>query len=105
MNQTERLESCPVTRHFLEDLALDPVCETVSTPPNGFRMPSMQAVRMQDARLSARMGARDTGGDLLTVRDEDGNEERHETACFLPSFRSRSYVSAEFKGMGITWGE
>jgi hypothetical protein len=105
MNQTEKLESQPVTRHFMEDVALDPIVETISTPPNGFRMPSIHAVRMHDARLSARMGARDTGGDLLTVRDEDGNEERHETACFLPSFRSRSYVSAEFKGMGITWGE
>jgi hypothetical protein len=105
MNQTERLESCPVTRHFVEDVALDPIAETISTPSGGFRMPSRDAIRAHDARLSARMGARDAGGDLLTVRDEDGNEERHETACFLPSFRSRSYVSAEFKGMGITWGE
>lgn len=118
MNQTERLENQPVTRHFVEDVAIDPVCETVSTPPNGFRMPSLHAVRMHDARLSA------FGGQASASNDEcdDDDDESEESALYaatvdkrrdsmrehsfrLPSQSSRRECLAEMKALGMTWSE
>lgn len=117
MNQTEKLEFCPVTRHFIEDVALDSVVETISTPPNGFRMPSMQAVRMHDARLSLYGGA-------VSVHDDesDDDDESDESALYaatvdkrrdsmrehsfrLPSQSSRRECLAEMKALGMAWSE
>jgi len=116
MNQTEKLESCPVTRHFLEDVAIDPIAETISTPPNGFRMPSIHAVRMHDARLSA------FGGQASTHEDEDDDEQDDESELYaatvdkrrdsmrehsfrLPSQSSRRECLAEMKALGMAWSE
>ena len=114
--QSEKLESQPVSRHFIEDVALDPVVETISTPPNGFRMPSMQAVRMHDARLFA------FGGQVSAHEDEDEDEGDEESALYaatvdkrrdsmrehsfrLPSQSSRRECLAEMKALGMAWSE
>lgn len=114
--QSEKLEFQPVSRHFIEDLALDPVAETVSTPPNGWRMPSMHAVRMNDARLSA------FGGQVSVHEDEDDDDESEESALYaatvdkrrdsmrehsfrLPSQSSRRECLAEMKALGMAWSE
>lgn len=115
-SQAEKLECQPVTRHFVEDVTLDPVVETISTPPNGFRMPSMQAVRMHDARLSA------FGGQVSAHEDEDEDEGDEESALYaatvdkrrdsmrehsfrLPSQSSRRECLAEMKALGMAWSE
>ena len=117
IDQTEKLESQPVTRHFVEDVALDPVCETVSTPPNGWRMPSRDAIRAHDARLSL------YGGTVSVYDDEsDDDDESEESALYtatvdkrrdsmrehsfrLPSQSSRRECLAEMKALGMTWSE
>lgn len=116
MNQTEKLEFCPVTRHFVEDAALDPITETVSTPPNGWCMPSMHAVRMNDARLSL------YGGAVSVHDDESDDDESEENELYaatvdkrrdsmrehsfrLPSQGSRRECLAEMKALGMAWSE
>lgn len=117
MNQTERLESCPVTRHFVEDVTIDPIAETISSPPNGWRMPSIHAVRMNDARLSA------FGGQVSAHDDEsDDDDESEESTLYaatvdkrrdsmrehsfrLPSQSSRRECLAEMKALGMAWSE
>lgn len=118
MNQTERLESCPVTRHFVEDVTLDPITETISTPSGGFRMPSRDAIRAHDARLSA------FGGQVSAHEDEDEDEDEgdEESALYaatvdkrrdsmrehsfrLPSQSSRRECLAEMKALGMAWSE
>ncbi len=118
MNQTEKLECQPITRHFVEDVTLDPVVETISTPPNGWRMPSMHAVRMNDACLSA------FGGQVSAHEDEDEDEDEgdeestlyaatvdkrrdsmREHSFRLPSQSSRRECLAEMKALGMAWSE
>lgn len=130
IDQTEKLALCPVSRSFAEDAALDPVfaddsppvadtlltneqwryITTVSTPSNGFRMPSIQAVRLNDARLSARMGARseecgeeETGS--VFYDDEEQLPPETWAPYVLPSARNRGAIRVELRGMGFTWGE
>ena len=115
--QSEKLESQPVTRHFIEDLALDPIAETVSTPSGGFRMPSRDAIRAHDARLSA------FGGTASVHDDEsDDDDESEESTLYaatvdkrrdsmrehsfrLPSQSSRRECLAEMKALGMAWSE
>ena len=113
--QSEKLEFCPVTRHFVEDVALDPIAETVSTPSGGFRMPSLHAVRMHDARLSA------FGGQVNAMDDDEGDEDdedetyaatvykrrdsMREHSFRLPSQSSRRECLAEMKALGMAWSE
>ncbi len=117
MSQTERLEACPVTRHFVEDVTIDPIAETISSPPNGWRMPSMHAVRMNDARLSA------FGGQVSAHEDEDDDDEQDDESTLyaatvdkrrdsmrehsfrLPSQSSRRECLAEMKALGMAWSE
>lgn len=117
MNQTERLESCPVTRHFVEDLALDPVCETISTPSGGFRMPSRDAIRAHDARLSLYGGAVSVHDDesddddeseessLYAVTVDKRRDSMREHSFRLPSQSSRRECLAEMKALGMAWSE
>lgn len=118
MNQTERLECQPVTRHFVEDVAIDPIAETVSTPPNGFRMPSIHAVRMNDARLSAFGGQASASNDECDDDDDESEESMlyaatvdkrrdsmREHSFRLPSQSSRRECLAEMKALGMAWGE
>lgn len=116
--QSEKLEFCPVTRHFIEDVALDPIAETVSTPPNGFRMPSMQAVRDNDARLSLYGAQVSAYSDDEESEDEESEESSlyaatvdkrrdsmREHSFRLPSQSSRRECLAEMKALGMTWSE
>ena len=115
--QSEKLESQPVTRHFIEDLALDTIAETVSTPSGGFRMPSRDAIRAHDARLSLYGGA-------VSVHDDesDDDDESEESTLYaatvdkrrdsmrehsfrLPSQSSRRECLAEMKALGMAWSE
>lgn len=116
--QTEKLEFCPVTRHFIEDAALDLIAETVSTPTDGFRMPSIHAIRAHDARLSL------YGGTVSVHDDEsdDDDDESEESSLYaatvdkrrdsmrehsfrLPSQSSRRECLAEMKALGMAWSE
>lgn len=118
INQTEKLESQPVTRHFVEDVTIDPIAETVSTPSGGFRMPSRDAIRANDARLSL------YGGTVSVHDDEsdDDDDESEEGALYaatvdkrrdsmrehsfrLPSQSSRRECLAEMKALGMSWSE
>jgi hypothetical protein len=116
IDQTEKLALCPVSRSFVEDAALDSVAETVSTPPNGWRMPSMQAVREHDARLSL------YGGQASTHDDESDDDESEEGELYaatvdkrrdsmrehsfrLPSQSSRRECLAEMRALGMQWAD
>ena len=111
--QSEKLEFCPVTRHFIEDVALDPIAETVSTPSGGFRMPSRDAIRAHDARLSLYGGAISVHDDEQDDESEEGTlyaatvdkrrESMREHSFRLPSQSSRRECLAEMRSLGMEW--
>lgn len=88
--------------------------QTISMPPNGFRMPSMSRVREHDARLSA-YGSDVNVCDEETDEDEDEENELREHALTkrmdvlrehsfrLPSQRSRRDVTDTLRSMGMTY--
>lgn len=90
----------------------------ISTPPNGFRMPSMSRVREHDARLQA-FGSEcnvqeDTSEDEedmsedMELRDyaaDKRRDQRREFVSRLPSMGSRADVRDSLSFMGMAWGE
>ncbi len=90
----------------------------ISMPPNGFRMPSMERVRLHDARLSA-YGSNvnvqeDTSEDEedmsedMELRDyaaDKRRDQRREFVSRLPSMGSRQDVRDSLSFMGMAWGE
>lgn len=86
----------------------------ISTPPNGFRMPSMSRVREHDARLQA-------FGSECNVQEDESDEESDEESDLrehayakrtdsmrehsfrLPSMRSRRDVTDTLASMGMSY--
>lgn len=86
--------------------------QTISTPPNGFRMPSMSRVREHDARLQA-------FGSEYNIQEDETDEETDEESELrdhayakrtdsmrehsfrLPSQRSRRDVTDTLASMGM----
>lgn len=86
----------------------------LSVPPHGFKMPSMERVRLHDARLSAY-------GSESNVQDDESDEESDEESELrehayakrtdsmrehsfrLPSMRSRRDVTDTLASMGMTY--
>ena len=115
LSQTERLALCD-GRTPLTLAEVGPDLRTVSTPPDGFRMPDMNKVRMHDARLSL------YGSDVNVSEDESDEDEDEESelrehaldkrmdtmrehSFRLPSQRSRRDVSDALRFMGCTYSE
>lgn len=116
ITQGERLAEY-ASHRFDEEMSQDePSIVTVSRPPDGFRMPSMQAVRERDALLNAGMITA-----ISTHEDEDEDEQADEEselrsfardkrmdgmrdASFrLPSQRSRADVRDTLRSMGCAF--
>lgn len=116
LTQTERLELSARSIIIPSDSIGADERRVLSTPPNGFRMPSMSRVREHDARLSA-YGSDVNVSDEETDEneDEDGELRQHaldkrmdvlrEHSFRLPSQRSRRDVSDTLRSMGCTYGE
>ena len=109
LTQAERLELCS-GRFSPAVLGVhDALTVTIST--SRFRMPSMQAVRENDARLSHGIATRDASGDFLPneagyEKDAYGSHVANvliPTACALPSTRSRAHVRDSLRSMGVSW--
>lgn len=115
LTQTEKLALCPVSP-FVTIREDEQESETISTPPNGFRMPSMQAVRENDARLSLQSRP---SFDMDDEQDDEQDDEENlisevlhkrrdhlrEFSFRLPSQSSRRECLAEMRSMGMAWGE
>ncbi len=112
ISQAERLEFAPIASHLI---TLDePECVTISSPPNGFRMPSMEAVRMNDARLSlfashheASDECDDDSDDSESLASEKERESFEDFKTELLSERgmSRRALRSEFASMGMEWND
>ena len=79
LSQGERLELSSRSIIIPPDSIGHDERQVISTPPNGFRMPSMQAVRMHDARLSL-YGSDVNVSEDETDEDEDEEDEEEEEA-------------------------
>lgn len=116
LTQTERLEYASRSIIIPPDSIGQDERRVLSTPPNGFRMPSMTRVREHDAHLSA------FGSDSnVTVEDEDEEQDEEselrehaldkrmdsmrEHSLLMPSQRSRADVRDSLSFMGMSWGE
>lgn len=89
----------------------------ISTPPNGFRMPSMSRVREHDARMSAYgsdcnvhddESEEDDLSEDMELRDyaaDKRKDQRREFVSRLPSMGSRADVRDSLSFMGMSWGE
>lgn len=116
LSQSERLAAY-ASQRFDEEMNQDePSIVTVSRPPDGFKMPSMQAVRERDALLNAGMIPA-----LSTHEDEDEDEQEDEESALrgfardkrmdgmkehsfrLPSQRSRADVRDTLRSMGCAF--
>lgn len=107
LTQTERLALCPVSEFVTirDDEQESDECAALNNHPLsarscGFVMPSR--ARMGATSAPAR---RDSSGDFITIGDSDEDKEQIETACFLPSTRSRRAISSELSNMGFTWND
>ena len=116
LTQTERLELSSRPIIIPPDSIGQDERRVLSTPPNGFRMPSMSRVREHDARLQA------FGSDCNVQEDETDDETDDESelrdhayakrtdsmrehSFRLPSQRSRRDVSDALRFMGCTYSE
>lgn len=115
LTDSERLAAY-ASQRFDEEMGLEPDAAIVSRPPDGFRMPSMQAVREHDARLNSGMIPA-----LSTHEDEDEDEQADEESELrqhaldkrrdgmrehsfrLPSQRSRADVRDTLRSMGCAF--
>lgn len=113
LDQTSRLEFAPIASHLI---TLDePECVTISSPPNGFRMPSMESVRMNDARQASRLvghaptdDEEDDESEEETLASETAYKRRdsmREHSFRLPSQSSRRECLAEMKALGLAWND
>ena len=114
LDQASRLALCPVSEFVT--IRDEQESEIISTPPNGFRMPSMQAVRENDARLSLQSRP---SFEMDDEQDEEQDDEEslvsevihkrrdhlREFSFRLPSQSSRRECLAEMRSMGFTWND
>lgn len=118
LTQTEKLESCaPLSyAHEHEDEGPSVTIRDRCAKPEGWRMPSREAVRLHDARLSL-------NGSPVNVSDDEADEEEgeegelyafavskraesmREHSFRLPSQRSRSDVRDALRFMNCGFGE
>lgn len=116
LTQGERLEFAASTIIIPPDSIGEDERRVLSTPPHGFRMPSMSRVREHDARLSAY-------GSDVNVCDEETDEESDEESELrehayakrtdsmrehsfrLPSQRSRRDVTDTLASMGMGYND
>ena len=118
LTQGERLAFAPIAPHTIDSATLGepPEITTLSTPPNGFRMPSREAIRAHDARLSALGGVSTHEDEEDEGDDDDENALREavldkrrdslrEFSFRLPSQASRRDVTETLRSMGCTYHE
>jgi len=98
-----------------DSIGTDERLTVLSTPPNGFRMPSISKVREHDARLMAHgcaVNVQDDAGDDDEPSDDDTlrdhayakrTDSMREHSFRLPSQRSRRDVSDTLRSMGCTF--
>ena len=116
LSQAERLNLCSGSVIIPPDSIGRDERRVLSTPPNGFRMPSMSRVREHDARLQA-------FGSECNVQDDESDEESDEETDLrehayakrtdsmrehsfrLPSQRSRRDVSDTLASMGMGYND
>jgi len=103
LDQASRLAAIPVSEFVT---IRDEESEIVSSPPNGFRMPSMSRVREHDARLML-------NGSNVNVRDDVDDEndaeesELYEFAVYKrrDSLRDNSLILPSARGFREAYGE
>ncbi len=114
LSQGERLASLPISP-LVEIREDEPLCVTVSRPPNGFVMPSRASIREHDARLAARDHCAPPAP--LDDGDEEQDEEQdlreqvafkrrdsmREASFRLPSQGSRADIREAFRSMNMSW--
>lgn len=113
MAQGERLEAAPISAPCYDE---EPAIVTISSPPNGFKMPSLTAIRAHDARLMARDGyATPAPMDEGEDEGEDDEQDLREQVAFkrrdsmrehsfrLPSQGTRADVREAFRSMNVAW--
>jgi hypothetical protein len=118
LSQCERLAFAPIAPYILDAATLGepPEVTTLSSPPNGFLMPSREAIRMNDARLSAFGGMASTheseeddeNDDESILRDAVLNKRREgmrEHSFRLPSEASRREVSETLRSMNCNYND
>ena len=116
LTQSERLELCSGNVIIPPDSIGQDERRVLSVPPHGFKMPSMERVRLHDARLSA-YGSNDNV--LEDESDEESDEESElrehayakrtdsmrEHSFRLPSMRSRRDVTDTLRSMGCSYAD
>lgn len=115
LDQASRLALCPVSEFvdIREDDGSDVL--TLSSPPNGFKMPSIQAIREHDASLSLQSRPSFAMDDEQDEESEDEalasetaykrRDAMREHSFRLPSQSSRRECLAEMKALGLAWSE
>lgn len=114
LDQSSRFELAPIASPCDHDD--DPAIVTISSPPDGFRMPSLAAIRAHDARLAARDGyappaPMDDGDDDEQDDEQDLREQvaykrrdsMREHSFRLPSQGTRSDVRETLRSMNMAW--
>ncbi len=117
LTQGERLELSARSIIIPPDSIGQDERRVLSTPPNGFRMPSMSRVREHDARMSAYgsdcnvhedESEEDDLSEDMELRDYAADKRRDSKREFvsrLPSMGSRADVRDSLSFMGMSWGE
>lgn len=102
LSQAERLAALPVSPFVT---IRDEESEIVSSPPNGFRMPSMSRVRENDARLMLH-------GSSINVRNDDDDESDDESELYefavhkrRDSLRDNSLILPSARGFREAYSE
>lgn len=116
LTQGERLELSARSIIIPPDSIGQDERRVLSAPPNGFKMPSMERVRLHDARMSAY-------GSDCNVHDDETDEETDEESELrehaldkrmdgmrehsfrLPSQRSRRDVTDTLRSMGCSYAD
>ena len=115
LTDSERLAAY-ASQRFNEEMNQDePSTVTLSRPPDGFKMPSMQAVRERDALLNAGMipalsthedeEEEDEGeeGELRSFARDKRMDGMRDASFRLPSQRSRADVRDTLRSMGCSF--
>lgn len=116
LDQASRLALCPVSEFVTIRDDEESEVTPLSSPPNGFKMPSIQAVRENDARLSLQSRpsfamddeSEDDESEDEALASETAYKRRdamREHSFRLPSQSSRRECLAEMKALGLAWNE
>lgn len=115
LTQGERLELSARSIIIPPDSIGQDERRTISLPPNGFKMPSMERVRLHDARMSAYgsdcnvhddESEEDDLSEDMELRDyaaDKRKDQRREFVSRLPSMGSRRDVSDTLASMGMSY--